>query len=249
MEVGFRFGTIYGEEDRVYRYAIDTARKLGFKALEPYWSMEERKDYPDMAKMAKDAGIHLSAVLCSMDPMSTDDFRKAFEDCKVIGAKSFTSHPHPLNPEDKDQIRDFVERFGKAVEIGEQMGVKLAVHSFGLGPEQWDLMFYLVPQLSLKYDPSFSAQAGRNYVSEIFKYGKRIVHTHAKDEIKLDHGFTYAPPGMGNVHWGAVIAALYEVGFDEQIAIEPHSRYWWPHTPAFERGLTLAKRHLEQFMA
>ena len=58
---------------------------------------------------------------------------------------------------------------------------------------------------------------------------------------------TYAPAGMGQINWGSVIAALYEVGYDGQIAIEPHSQYWF--TAGYERGLVLAKRHLEQFMA
>ena len=53
-------------------------------------------------------------------------------------------------------------------------------------------------------------------------------------------------PGIAEI-WGTVIAALYEVGFDGQIAIEPHSHYWC--TTGYERGLVLAKRHLEQFIA
>jgi sugar phosphate isomerase/epimerase len=116
-------------------------------------------------------------------------------------------------------------------------------------------MFRLVPDLCLKYDPSFSAQAGRNYASEIMKYGSRIVHAHAKDEIALERTtdyssgvipMTYVPPGMGQIQWGSVIAALYEVGYEGMIAIEPHSAYWC--TTGFERGLVLAKRHLEQFL-
>jgi sugar phosphate isomerase/epimerase len=201
-------------------------------------------------------GIQLSAVLTGMDPMSLDDFKRAFEDCAIVGATSFTAHPHPLGLDDSAAQHEFQERFGAAAGIGKSMGVQLALHSCGLGPEQWDLMFRLLPGLGLKYDPSFSLQAGRNYVSEIFKYGPRIVHVHAKDEIALERTtnynagilpMTYAPPGMGSIQWGSVIAALYEVGFAGQIAIEPHSRYWTRE--GYERGLILAKRHLEQFIA
>ncbi len=249
MRIGFR---IYGS----YQRAIETAVKLGFVDLEPEWNPEVSADYPEMAKMAKKAGVGLTAVLTGCDPMSLNDFKKAFEDCQIIGAKSFTSHPHQLSEDDLDGQKEFQDRFGAAAELGEKMGVKLALPSCFLGPEQWDIMFRLVPGLYLKYDPSFSAQAGRNYASEIFKYGKRIVHAHAKDEISLarvtDYNqgiipMTYVPPGMGQINWGTVIACLYEVGYDEQIAIEPHSAYWYAE--GYERGLILAKRHLEQFLA
>jgi len=248
MRIGFR---IYGP----YENAIRTAKKLGFSDLEPEWSPQTSPQFPAMAAAARDAGIGLTAVLTGVDPMSLDDFKRAFEDCLTVGAKSFTAHPHPLT-DDPNVMSEFEKRFGAAVELAEQMGLKLAVHSCGLGPDQWDTMFRLVPGLWLKYDPSFSAQAGRNYAAEIFKYGRRIVHVHAKDEIALDRTtdynsgiipMTYVPAGMGQINWGTVIACLYEVGFDEQIAIEPHSAYWC--TDGFERGLILAKRHLEQFLA
>lgn len=250
MRVGFRICGIS------YKDAIPIAQKLGFTDLEPEWYTHLSADYPDMARMAHTAGIRLSAVLTGMDPMTLDDFKQAFQDCERVGALSFTAHPHPLGLDDTQAQQKFQDLFGAAVALGKRYGVKLAAHSCGLGPEQWDLMFRLVPELGLKYDPSFSAQAGRNIASEIFKYGKRIVHAHAKDEMLLerttDYGkgllpMTYAPPGMGSIHWGTVIAALYEVGYDEQIAIEPHSQYWC--TTGYERGLTLAKRHLEQFIA
>lgn len=250
MRLGFR---IYGPD---YARAIWLAKRIGYTDLEPEWSLANSKDYSAMAKLAQENEISLSAVLTGMDPMSLDDFKTAFTDCRIIGAKSFTAHPHPLGLEDYDAQKEFQDRFGAAAALGEEMGVKLALHSCGLGPEQWDLMFRLVPGLYLKYDPSFSAQAGRNYASEIFKYGKRIVHAHAKDEMVLDRTtdynqgmipMTYAPPGMGSINWGTVIACLYEVGYDEQIAIEPHSAYWC--SDGYERGLVLAKRHLEQFIA
>lgn len=250
MRVGFR--AIYGP----FKDMLATAVKLGFTDIEPEWNYDNSKDYPEMAKMASDAEVSLSAVLTGCDPMSVDDFKRAIDDMKIIGSKSFTTHPHAFPEDDTEAADDFVKRLGAAVEYGESMGVKVALPSCTLGPEQWDLMFRLVPGLYLKYDPSFSAQAGRNYASEIFKYGKRIVHAHAKDEIPLARitdytqgliPMTYVPAGMGQVHWGTVIACLYEVGFDEQIAIEPHSAYWC--SDGFERGLTLAKRHLEQFLA
>jgi sugar phosphate isomerase/epimerase len=250
MHVGFRIcGTPYAE-------CLRLAKKLGFTDLEPEWSVKLSGEYAAMGRMARRMKIRLSAVLTGADPMSLTDFRKAFDDCAAIGATSFTAHPHPLKADDAGAQREFQDRFGAAAELGRKAGVKLAVHSCGLGPEQWDLMFRLAPALSLKYDPSFSAQAGRSYVSEIFKYAGRIVHVHAKDEMPLtrttDYGsgiipMAYAPAGMGQIQWGSVIAALYEGGYDGQIAIEPHSHYWC--TVGFERGLVLAKRHLEQFLA
>lgn len=248
MRIGFRFVD--------YRQAIPLAARLGFKDLEVEWSLRTREECSAMDKAAKDSGVLITAALTGMDPMTVADFRRAFEDCNNLGVLSFTSHPHPLGLEDWDAQKRFQDVFSEAAELGKKMGVKLAVHSCGLGPEQWDLMFRLVPGLWLKYDPSFSQEAGRNLASEIFKYGKRLAHVHAKDEMSFARTtdyqqgmipMTYAPPGMGDIHWGTVIAALYEVGYDEQIAIESHSAYW--NGKGLERGLILAKRHLEQWLA
>nr|CAA9276786.1 hypothetical protein AVDCRST_MAG63-3345 [uncultured Armatimonadetes bacterium] len=244
MHIGFRICGI------AYQDALPIAKKLGFGDLEPEWNLTLSPEFGAMGAMARDMGIRLSAVLTGMDPMSLDDFRTAFEDCRRIGATSFTAHPHPIRPDDEAAQREFRERFSAASRMGREMGITLAVHSCGLDQEQWDLMFRLVPELALKYDPSFTAQEGRDYAAEVFKYGKRIIHVHAKDEMILDRPtepITYAPAGMGDIRWGRLIAALYEVGYDGQIAIEPHSRYW--ATDGYERGLILAKRHLEQFLA
>lgn len=250
MRVGFRICGIS------YRDALPIAARLGFTDLEPEWSPAGSADFRPMAALASDLGIQLSAVITGADPMSLSDFETAFADCATVGATSFTAHPHPLAPDDQKDQDEFQARFAAAAALGRKMGVRLAVHSCGLDPVQWDLMFRLVPDLGLKYDPSFSAQAGRNYAAEIFKYARRIVHVHAKDEIPLGREtdfnsgvlrFTYAPAGMGQIQWGSVIAALYEIGYDGQIAIEPHSGYWC--STGYERGLVLAKRHLEQFFA
>ena len=53
-----------------------------------------------------------------MDPMSRDDFKRAFEDCAIVGATSFTAHPHPLELDDTAVQQEFQERFGTAAEIG-----------------------------------------------------------------------------------------------------------------------------------
>lgn len=250
MHVGFR---VYGG---AYEQAIETAQKLGFVDIEMEWNPDFSARFPEWAKLREKSGIKTTATITGHSEMTLDLFKQAFGDSLMLGATSFTSHPHPLDLDDEESHRKFQDLFGPAAEMGEKMGCKLALHSCGLNPVQWDLMFRLVPGLCLKYDPSFSAQAGRNYASEILKYGKRIVHAHAKDEIELERttDFTngivpmiYAPPGMGPINWGTVIACLYEVGYDGQIAIEPHSTYW--NHPGRERGLIIGKRHLEQFMA
>lgn len=250
MHVGFR---IYGGE---YERGLEVAARLGFTDIEMEWCPEFSGRYQEWAAMRNRSSVQTSATITGYSDMTLADFRQAFQDTQMLGATSFTSHPHALDIEDESQQRQFQDTYGAAVELADSMGLKLALHSCGLGPEQWDLMFRLVPGLCLKYDPSFSAQAGRNYAAEILKYGSRIVHAHAKDEIDLgrttDYNsgivrFTYAPPGMGQINWGTVVGLLYEVGYDGQIAIEPHSAYWC--ADGWERGLVLARRHLEQFIA
>jgi sugar phosphate isomerase/epimerase len=167
---------------------------------------------------------------------------------------AFVTHPEPLSPTDTAEHEQFQALFGPACEYAEQIGVRLAVHSCGLDPEQWDLMFRLVPGLGLKYDPSFSLEAGRNYRAEIVKYARRIVHVHIKDErfmgreTDFSHGimrYEYTPAGTGDINWGTVIALLYEAGYPGDLALETHSLFWWNH---LEWDLRLSQRHIQQFL-
>jgi sugar phosphate isomerase/epimerase len=248
FKIGFR--------SYINRHDLDIAKRIGMKVLEVMYEDNTRARQDEVADLLMQYDIKPSALL--IYPQRDLEQLKADVDFAVrIGCPAYVGHPDSLTFIDKDKIGTFKKMWSEGVRYGEDKGVKVGVHSCGLGPESWDIMLNEVPGLYLKYDPSFSHQAGRNVPEEILKYGKRFNHFHAKDEIgygrvtDFSRGivrFRYAPAGMGEINWGSVVALLYEVGYQGDIAIEVHSEYWFSDE-AFERGLIIAKRHLEQFMA
>ena len=53
-----------------------------------------------------------------------------------------------------------------------------------------------------------------------YNFDPYIVHTHAKDGIKLDKDFKEMPLGEGKVDWDNYLKALEEIGFDGFLTIE-----------------------------
>lgn len=248
FKIGFR--------SRINERDLKAAKKAGIEVIEiMYYDVtRERKD--EVAGLLKEYDIKPSA-LGPYPQRDLDELKRDMEYTRLIGCPVYIGHPDPLAHGEFEKIREFKAFWKEACQIGMDNGVRVTIHTCGLGPESWDIMLNEVPELGLKYDPSFSAQAGRSYRDEILRYGSRILHVHAKDEMqfaRISGGLRgvipmqYAPPGMGDIHWGSVIALLYEVGFKGDIAIEVHSKYW-ESDEAFLRGLILGKRHLEQFMA
>jgi len=122
-------------------------------------------------------------------------------------------------------------------------------------PELWDMLFEAVPNpvLGLEYDPSHLAWQGIDYVQVIRDYADRIHHAHAKDIVidqeKLKrvgvHGqgwWRFVLPGLGQLDWGAIFAALNEVGYKGAIAVEHEDEDYMKNR--WNEGLTIAYKSL-----
>ena len=62
--------------------------------------------------------------------------------------------------------------------------------------------------------------AGQDPVEAVYILKDYIVHTHAKDGIKLENGYQELPLGTGGVPFPAYLAALKEIGYDGFLTIE-----------------------------
>jgi sugar phosphate isomerase/epimerase len=146
--------------------------------------------------------------------------------------------------------------------------------NIAMNPKAWEMMFDAVnyENIGLEYDPSHLIRSQINCIRVIYEFGPRIFHVHAKDaewlpELLYWRGIYDCPfgggsakdrvggtvsrdrfPGMGQVPWGQVISAFYDVGYKGNLDIEGR------HDPLFatpEReaiGLRLAKEYLEKFI-
>ena len=90
--------------------------------------------------------------------------------------------------------------------------------------------------------------------------GPRIVHFHAKD-TRIDPDRLYRRgvlglgwhvaklPGLGDVQWGALFAALTDAGYRGAVCIEVEDRAYEGSLVDRQRALRQSKRFLEQFIS
>jgi len=77
------------------------------------------------------------------------------------------------------------------------------------------------PGVKVNYDPANLVMCmGSDPVKGVHTLKDYIVHTHAKDGIKLPDGYKEVPLGEGGVPWKEYIAALRSIGFDGFLTIE-----------------------------
>lgn len=94
-------------------------------------------------------------------------------------------------------------------------------------PREWDVVHGHIKELGIKYDPSHAINAGRDYLSEITGYGKRVYHIHLKGTINVDGVHVDDPPaGLDTVNWPAFLSIFRTYGYDGALSIEPHSGTW-----------------------
>jgi sugar phosphate isomerase/epimerase len=77
------------------------------------------------------------------------------------------------------------------------------------------------PGVKVNFDPANLVMCmGADPVRGVQVLKDYIVHTHAKDGIKLEKGWKEVPLGEGGVPWKEYIAALKGIGFEGFLAIE-----------------------------
>jgi sugar phosphate isomerase/epimerase len=169
----------------------------------------------------------------------------------------------------------FLEVWPDVVRHAEHEGVNLGIENcpmlfsgdewpggknLAVSPAIWQAMFDAIPSphLGLNFDPSHLIWQHIDYARAIRDFGKKIVHFHAKD-TRIDRDKLYEVgllglgwqvaklPGLGEVDWSAVFAALTDVGYHGAVCIEVEDRAYEGSLEDRKRSLRLSKRYLEQF--
>jgi sugar phosphate isomerase/epimerase len=133
-------------------------------------------------------------------------------------------------------------------------------------PELWKEMFKRVPakNFGLNYDPSHLLFQLIDYIDPVAEFKERIFHVHAKDaevfqeklkyygvfDRNLDrfHGngyWRYRMPGLGQVDWKKMHAALVSIGYDGIVSIEHEDPLYEGSEAKVKEGLILGKQHLD----
>jgi sugar phosphate isomerase/epimerase len=172
----------------------------------------------------------------------------------------------------------FLETWRPLVRHAEDRGVRIGIENcpmlftadewpggknLATSPALWRRMFADIPSPSfgLNYDPSHLVWQGMDYLAPLAEFRDRLVHVHAKDgrvdhAARDAHGVLAYPklwhtpklPGLGDIRWGAFVAALGDAGYAGPIAIEVEDR---AHEGSLQRrkdALVISRRYLLQYL-
>ncbi len=236
-----KIGVIPDSFEVPFKEAVILARDMGIKGLQPYvthgeMSPEElsKDDRKSILKYVKDNGLEFSA-LCADFSMHFNEQGTNDADIKrtmtmMDLAVDFDTHvitthigkvPDDENSQEYLNVVSTIEKLGK---YGDSIGVCFATET---GPEMAIKLKGILDKADTKsakvnLDPAnFVMCAGQDPVEAVHILKDYIVHTHAKDGVKLsDTEYKEYPLGSGAVPFPEYIAALKEIGYDGFLTIE-----------------------------
>ena len=223
-----------------FKTAVGHAKQIGVQGLQPYVTFGElapenlsSQDRKDLLRFVKENGLVFSA-LCADFGLQ---FASAVPDeegirrtmlmmdlAKDLQANIITTHigkvPDDENSAEYLSVVRTIERLGR---YGDEIGVCFATET---GPEMAAKLKGILDKADTKsakvnLDPAnFVMVAGQDPVEAVFILRDYIVHTHAKDGIKLETGYQELPLGIGGVPFPEYLTALKEIGYDGFLTIE-----------------------------
>jgi sugar phosphate isomerase/epimerase len=207
-----------------------------------------------------------------------DHLKKVIDAAPQVGVKvvnTFIGRDHTKSVEANWELVKAVwpEIIGHAEKAGVSIGIENCPMLFSkdewpggknlaVSPAVWRRLFEELPgaNLGLNFDPSHCVWQQLDYVRCVKEFGPRFVHFHAKDE-RIDRDRLYEVgiqgfgwhvaklPGLGDVDWSALFAALTDVGYRGAVCIEVEDRAYEGSLDDRKRALQQSKRYLEQFMS
>lgn len=153
----------------------------------------------------------------------------------------------------EENVAAFAQVFPPYIEKMEKNGMKFAAYavhgnSFFENIECYKAVWEKFPNVGIKLDPLNIVHHGDDPYVWLRDYAHRVYEVHIKEGIFMDGKLVSQPAaGMGDIHWGKVMAFLYEVNYDGYLIMEPHGPIW-SRGPMKRKMLLLSKKYLSQFM-
>ena len=237
--------------------AVEKAARLGADGIQVYASRGRmspenmtKDDRKNFVRLVKDSGLEISAFcgdlgggFCDKDanPTKVEKSKAIMDMAYEMGVKIVTSHIGVV-PEDKNNPRYSVMQDAcfKLAQHADSLGCRFAVET---GPEKSATLKGFLDSLgskgvSVNLDPANLVMVtGDDPVQAVYNLKDYIVHTHAKDGVKLydldpeivyglkkviveSPSFKEVPLGEGNVDFPKYLAALEDIGYRGYLTIE-----------------------------
>lgn len=222
-----------------FKEAVILARDMGIQGLQPYVTHGEispllsKTERKDILKFVHDNGMEFSAV-CG-------DFGSAYfsKECNEpeiqrmismidlavdFDTRVITTHIGNVpTDENSAEYQNIIRTINKIGHYAESVGVTFATET---GPEKAIILKQILDHadtnaVKVNLDPAnFVMLIGQDPAEAVHILKDYIVHTHAKDGIKLPQGYQELPLGAGNVPFLEYLTALKEIGYNGYLTIE-----------------------------
>lgn len=158
---------------------------------------------------------------------------KLIDSAKKLGCENFVCGCNYVNELSLyENYTAAINYFSRLIEYAESKGVKISVYNckwanFVVDDISWKIVHGYLKDLGIKFDPSHSRYAGRDYLKEMSEWGERFYHVHIKGSLIIaGERYDDPPAGFDQTNWGAFMDILYTKGYTGGLSIEPHSKYW-----------------------
>ena len=130
-------------------------------------------------------------------------------------------------------------------------------------PAIWTELFSVIDSeyFGLNYDPSHLVWQRMDYIAPIYDFSKKIFHFHIKDvrfyQDRYDKVGILAPPlsyhapklpGLGDIDWGSVFSALYDIRYTGSAVIEVEDRSFEDTLQDKLHSIDLSWRYVRNFI-
>ena len=130
-------------------------------------------------------------------------------------------------------------------------------------PAIWADMFSVIDSeyFGLNYDPSHLVWQRMDYVKPIYDFADKIFHLHIKDVRFYPERYNnvgilapplsyHAPklPGLGDINWGKIFSALYDIRYDKCAVIEVEDRSFENTLQDKLHSIDLSWRYIQNFI-
>ncbi len=245
----FKIGVMVDSFKRGVKGGLEAASELGAEGVQIYATQGEMAaenmtlaKITELKKMLKDNGLVVSALCADFgghgftvkeeNTLRIEKSKRVVDLVLKLDSNIITTHIGVVPEVPDDTYKVLQEACNDIGLYAEKNGAVFAVET---GPERAEVLAAFLDSLSTKgvgvnMDPANLVMLyGDDPVKAVSVLSKYIVHTHAKDGIKLDppqvingrkHTYLETPLGQGGVDFTAYLKALKDIGFDGFLTIE-----------------------------
>lgn len=182
------------------------------------------------------------------------ELERAIKFASLMGTQTLICGGGNCHGDDLDaNVATFAEVMNPFLGKAQNAGLRVCLYGFHGGSflssvEAYEKLWETIPDVGIKFDPANINHTGHDYLAVLRHHGEMIYHVHIKEHA-MHHGDVASQPaaGMGDIHWGKVMAFLYEVDYRGYLVVEPHGPLWG-RAPLRQRMLVLTRKYLEQFL-